>query len=582
MKKPKEVSVSDYKYKSQSLTSGYYYFELEIDYDDFSNKSLTKRYSQIKELYKILILKCPGCLIPKIKSKSLKMKVMLTKEEKEKIKYDVQRFLKYLLIHPILMENNSVKEFFSEENKEINRNQTLNTNKMKTFIENDDDDDKEDDSSSNKEKMNKSDNLIIENNSQKEKEIEGFEIIEKEDYKDLLEDNDENELLNMFLEEEKNKSKGIVSNFINSAYNYIKIYTEENNNELEKNPKQDIKNNLQEKDIEFIKSNFQAIGEDMQINNYGNEIMKMKEAIEYLIQNFKTEMEIIDKKAKSLDNIISFYQEMNNIDNKKNKKEKKEDLNEKIDKKKEENNFEDFEFENIEKNEKEIIVEKENIKNTKEKWDRKIINGDINKIKNYSSLNQNFILEQLNPTINKMLELKDILEGLRDIYNRKKNHINFLGKLNSKYNEKKKIEELAEEDGNKKNIVKDINFFKKKIELEKSFINKLNQNLKYEINKFKKEKENSIYILINDLFKNHYLKECEIYDVFNKEISFDSDSENSSKLKVEERKSGKSGNDSDQFFIVEDNNKTDKEKEDKDSNKNRNGNNSWDGSDDEF
>ena len=104
---------------------------------------------------------------------------MITKEEKEKIKSDVERFLKYLLIHPILIENNSVKEFFSEDNREINPNQTLNTNKMSTFIENNEEEGNKEDLQN--EEMNKSDNIIIENNSKKEKEIKWFEIIEKED-----------------------------------------------------------------------------------------------------------------------------------------------------------------------------------------------------------------------------------------------------------------------------------------------------------------------------------------------------------------------------------------------------------------
>jgi len=133
-----------------------------------------------------------------------------------------------------------------------------------------------------------------------------------------------------------------------------------------------------------------------------------------------------------------------------------------------------------------------------------------------------------------MIEYKTTVEGLLEIFYRKKNHIQFLMKLQSQYNESEKRKNLTEEnDPNKKLIEKDINFLRNKIELEKKFIKKLNENLKYELNKFREEKENKIYTFINDLYKNNYLRLKEIYNILNKEISFDSDSDNSSKIKEE-------------------------------------------------
>ena len=556
MKKLKDISILDYKYQKQS---GYYYFDIKIVYEDSStsNKPIAKRYSQIKELYKILLLKCPGCLIPKFKSKSFKMKLNLTeltKEQKSEIISRAQKFLQYIISHPILIKNKSVSEFFSLENKEINKNQTLKTNKMKTFMENeekDDDEMKEDlSSSSSIDKISKSDNITNDNNNskkEKEKNYDGFEIIEKEDYKDLFEDEEENDLINMFLEEENNKNKGIISkskDVLLSAYKYIISYTEENNIEVENKPNEGMKLNLQEKDIEFIKSIYHELGEDIEINNYGKEIMKIKEGFEYIINNFQKESEIIGSKTKSLDNIIKYFKEVKNIDSKNNKKNK--------DQKNEDNNIDkdNDEFENIEKKENEDNIKEK--RNKKENWDNLILEEDINKIEKYSSINKKFIEEELNVTLNIMNELKEIIDCLSDIFDRKKSHIFFLIKLQSQLNEKTKRHDL-EEDENKKKLVKDINFFKKKIEKEKLFINKINENLKYEINKFKKEKENSIYFLINDLYKKNYLKQCEISDIFNKVISFDDDSENSSKIKGENEKSLA---DSDH---VEDNNKKDKE-----------------------
>ena len=554
MKKPKELSILDYKYQKQS---GYYYFDIKIVYDDSSNKTMTKRYSQIKELYKILLLKCPGCLIPKFKSKSFKMKLNLTeltKEEKSEIKLRAEKFLKYLINHPILIKNKSVSDFFSEENKEINRNQTLKTKKINTIMENEENEEKDNDeikedlsSSSSIDRISKIDKINIKkNNLEKGNEIDGFEIIDKDDYKDFFEDEEENELINMFLEEEKNKNKGIVSkskDLLFSAYKYIISYSEENNIEAENKPNEGMKLNLQEKDIEYIKTVNKELGEDIEINNYGNEIMKIKEGFEYIINNFKKESELIDSKTKSLDNIINYFQEIKNIDINNNIENKDKDKDKK-------------EFENVEKREEDNNINEKG--NTKEEWDHRILNGDINKIVKYSSLNNKFINEDLNPTLDKINELKEIIDCLSDIFVRKKSHIIFLIKLKSQLNEKIKRHELIEEEEeeNIKNLVKDLNFFQRKIEKEKSFINKLNENLKFEISKFKEEQENSIYLLINDLYKNNYLKQCEIHDILNKVISFDSDSENSCKIKEENEKSC---NDSEHFLVIEYNNKLDKD-----------------------
>ena len=360
----------------------------------------------------------------------------------------------------------------------------------------------------------------------------------------------------MFLEEENNKNKGIISkskDVLLSAYKYIISYSEENNIETESKPNEGMKLNLQEKDIEFIKSIYHELGEDLEINNYGKEIIRIKEGFEYIINNFNKESEIIDSKTKSLDNIIKYFKEVKDIDdknNKENKNQKKEDKSEDKD---------NDEFEDVEKKEEDKIKGKEN---KKEKWDNEILDEDINKIEKYSSINKKFIKDDLNPTLDKMKELKEILDCLSDIFDRKKNHIIFLIKLQSQLNEKAKRHELIEGEGdeNKTKLVKDINFFKKKIEKEKLFINRINENLKYEIKKFKKDQENSIYLLINDLYKKNYLKQCDIFDILNNVIIFGSDSENSSKIKGENEKSR---HDSDQFLVVEDNIKQDKDENNK-------------------
>lgn len=554
MKKPIEVSIQDYKLESKYMVKGYYNFEIKVKYENELDTLLKKRYSEIKKLYKTLLLKCPGCLIPKIPSKTFVMKYFhITEEERLKIKSSIEKFLKYIIKHPILIENKFVLNFFYE-GKSMNQN--LNISKMKTDDEDDDDDDsgelininKNKDEDDDKEKENKDSSGI---------NLDDFEVIEKEDYKDLFKDEEENELLNMFLEEENNKNKSLFStskDILSSAYKYLMIYPDENNNEVNKNIGVSSgetslilsgSSKFQENNYDFIKLNYKELGESLEVSEYGKDIMRICEGIDYLIKNFINEVNIKEKKTKSLNNIINIFNEVKKIDNQNNIKK---NLNEKNSKKKEENNNE---FEDIEKKEQNIIEEKEDQNTNKEKWEVKILEADINKIKEYSSINNNFINDDLKPAIEQMIEYKTTVEGLLDIFYRKKNHIQFLMKLQSQYTESEKRKNLTEEnDPNKKIIEKDINFLRNKIDLEKKFINKLNENLKYELNKFKEEKGNKIYTYINDLYKNNYLRQREIYNILNKEISFDSDSDNSSKVKGETQEPEyeiNSGNDQNDF-----------------------------------
>ena len=232
---PKEIISIDYKYKKNSMISGYYYFEIEIQNEKFQTTILYKRYSQIKELCRLLKLKCPGCLIPKIRSKSFLSKLTISDEEKKKIITDVEKFLIYLINHPILVRSNIVSDFFSDKINLLNRKETLNQKQINNNLKEDNKNDiikgfidKDDTSSSQllKEKMYKSDNINFDNNNNLNKDInlDDYEILEKDDYNNFIEDEEEDQLLNMF-NEENNKMKGIISKskgLISSTYNYIR------------------------------------------------------------------------------------------------------------------------------------------------------------------------------------------------------------------------------------------------------------------------------------------------------------------------------------------------------------------------
>ena len=122
--------------------------------------------------------------------------------------------------------------------------------------------------------------------------------------------------------------------------------------------------------------------------------------MEYIINNFNQESKLIDSKTKSLDKIIDIFQEVKNLDNKNN-------IYENINQKGEDKNKDKDNIENEEGKNNNIIDGKGN---TRENLDMKILNGDINKIRNYSSLNKKFIIKNLYPTLNKMKELKEIID----------------------------------------------------------------------------------------------------------------------------------------------------------------------------
>ena len=147
-----------------------------------------------------------------------------------------------------------------------------------------------------------------------------------------------------------------------------------------------------------------------------------------------------------------------------------------------------------------------------------------NKLKNYISINNEFYEIEVKKNLEKINENKIIVEELKEIYDRKKSHINFLMKLISNYNELDKKRKIEPDN---KTINKDYEHVKKYLELETVFIKKLNLDLKYEIDFFKENKENNIYKYINELYINKNKKQNEVFDILNETISLDSDSETS-------------------------------------------------------
>ena len=99
MKKISEISISDYKLLSSTMIDRHYYFQITISYEDFSDTIIYKRYSEIEDLYKILILKYPGCRIPKFPVKTFLMNIHISDEEKKDIITKMNNFLNHVILY---------------------------------------------------------------------------------------------------------------------------------------------------------------------------------------------------------------------------------------------------------------------------------------------------------------------------------------------------------------------------------------------------------------------------------------------------------------------------------------------------
>ena len=498
MKKIKQLSISDYKPLSSSMINRHYYFDIKITYENESDDiTIYKRYSEIEELYKILLLKCPGCRIPKFPEKPFMMSIHINEENKKNIISKIEKFLRYLINHNILSEKNVVNDFFS--NEKLNKNKDLKTDLMKIS---EDDNINNSDSNVNEglSKIENDKNDKNDENDESKKFIKEFEKIDfkKSDYETWLENN----LINMFLEEKNNEQKGIIDKtkgVFSSIYNYLFIGTSQdltlNSNNLSENTISD--SYYQEENIKYFEKISQDLGEEDYLKEYGKYITKLNEGLSYLYNNFINIQKFNQTKLKSLSNI-------------------KELCNDNLDciSKKDENNDEND-------------IKTINKINKYEKKDMKIFDNEVNnKLKDYILINKEFYEKEMKENLEKIDENKTIVEELNEIYERKKTHKNFLMKLISNYNEldkKRKIEP------NNKTINKDYEHVKQYLDLEIDFIKKLNLDLKYEIVFFKENIEDNVYKYINELYINKNKKQIEVVNILNEVIPLESDSETSSK-----------------------------------------------------
>ena len=209
---PKKITFKELKFENQYYLAGHYNFIFYVTYDDNdSEQTIKRRYNEIRSLYKTLLLKTPGCRIPNIPGKSIKLKINYANEtEVAERKEGVMMFLNYIVEHKILRKNKYVIKFFAPGEKGFsiqNNEENVRESGGKDVFDD-----------------------IFESNIMNIKN-EGNDKKEEKNENNL--DEDDIEPLEDFVQEYNNKKKGVVSkgkDVIGNVYNYIKGYATSSNN----------------------------------------------------------------------------------------------------------------------------------------------------------------------------------------------------------------------------------------------------------------------------------------------------------------------------------------------------------------
>jgi len=280
---------------------------------------------------------------------------------------------------------------------------------------------------------------------------------------------------------------------LGNIYNYVKNYAnnantknedgEEENNANENNDENSSNifyKKLTKEDYDYIKQNRKEIGEDYDINDYNEKINRLNEGVKIIIENLEKLSSTRKKSLDALKEIVNKDKAIKSL-NKHNKND-------------------DFEINEEEKGENDIDLNHKRY---------------IKKISKYCTIQKGFLDTNVDETINKIKKYQELLQDLLDIFSRKKEHINYLGRLHSQKDEVEK----QKENNNLENPVDKIKIeeLEKKLEHEKKFIKKINKDLAYEIDIYKKNKQNDIYNYINEVYKEKAKKIKDSVEYLNKE-----------------------------------------------------------------
>ena len=118
----KNIEIKEGKFISSYIAGGHYEYEIDVTYENENppNTTVNKRYREMRDLYKKLLLYCPGSLIPKFPEKNALMNVggdTINKENNEKRYLGLKYFFESISKNENLRKNKNVLLFF---NKNLN------------------------------------------------------------------------------------------------------------------------------------------------------------------------------------------------------------------------------------------------------------------------------------------------------------------------------------------------------------------------------------------------------------------------------------------------------------------------------
>ena len=481
---PRKVTLDKILFKSEYYVTGHFEFKFKVEYDDTDfSQEITRRYNDIRSLYKTLKLKSPGCRIPDIPDKSIWLKINYGNQNQMKERQEgIMEFLNHLVEHKILRKNKYVIKFFSSNEKDFSYKGNLINRKGSTEDKEDSDDEFKS-------------NILDIKNDKYEKGGNNINLLDEDDI-EPLED---------FIIEYNNKNKGLFSKgkkMVGDAIKFVKNYA---NNQSKKNEEAEEENNINESndssmnsfflkkltkdDHDFIKKKTKELGEDFAVNDYNEKLNKINEGVNNIIQNLEKLNSARKKSLDALKEIVNKDKDIKILNKKKVVDEF--DMNE-----------EDKKENNIDINHKKYIK----------------------KMSKYCTIQGGFLDKTVEENLKNVKKYQALLKELLDIYSRKSEHLNFLGRLHSQKDELEKQKENNKID-NPMTTIK-IEEMNKKLELEIKFIKKLNKDLKYEIEIFKNNRQKDIYVYINNIYKEKNNKMKDSLEYLNKDKLEDEEEKN--------------------------------------------------------
>jgi hypothetical protein len=259
-----EISITGKEF--MGYVKGHFEYTIKVQYENFKEITAKRRYSEISNLYETLVLKFPGCLIPRIPDKDVFMNLNIDAINKmtstAKTKIDertegLELFFKGIAKNKILRKNKYVLHFFQ------------NKGKLPEYLD----------------------------DSREDEPLEEYVKFSKEP--------------KTFF----SKGKKLVGKVLGYAMNYLG-YTEqkqEGKDEKENKIKATEEGGITENDEEFLKQKQKELGEDKEeVNMYNKIISKI---CFYTAKIINSNEKLLQNKSSSNDNILKIINSCNNNSN---------------------------------------------------------------------------------------------------------------------------------------------------------------------------------------------------------------------------------------------------------------------------